>query len=219
MVILVFGDVHGNIIALEKLFKLEKSSTDLFISHGDIVNYGPWSNECVQYLNDIVNCKFAIGNHEQFYLQYNYIGNNIIAKTFFDFCFSRFDKKLLNVINFYTDKIIVDDFIIQHTINEQYIFSDTDISNLKLDTNYVIGHSHQQFKRLIGDKYLINTGSLGQNRQYLNQSCYVKINTQTKQIELKSFLFDIEQQINHMKSLNYPKICLDYYISKQIIST
>ena len=219
MVILVFGDVHGNIIALEKLFKLEKSSTDLFISHGDIVNYGPWSNECVQYLNDIFNCRIAKGNHEQFYLQSKYIGNNIIAKTFFDFCFSKFDKKLLEVINLYTEKIVVDDFTIQHTINGQYIFSDTDISNFEFDTNYVIGHSHQQFKKIIGKNYLINTGSIGQNRQYLNQSCYVKINTETKRVELKTFLFDIQKQINHMKSINYPDICLDYYISKKTLPT
>ena len=57
MIITVFGDVHGNIIALEKLFDLEKNQTDLFICHGDVVNYAPWSNDCVAFLENQSNCK------------------------------------------------------------------------------------------------------------------------------------------------------------------
>ena len=53
MIVTVFGDVHGNLIALEKLFEIEKGTTDLFISHGDIVNYGPWTNECIALLKEI----------------------------------------------------------------------------------------------------------------------------------------------------------------------
>ncbi|WP_291103340.1 MULTISPECIES: metallophosphoesterase family protein [unclassified Flavobacterium] len=215
MKIAIFGDVHGNLIALEKFFKLEKDTTDLFISHGDIVNYGPWSNECVQFLNDQTNCKVLKGNHEQFYLKGNYGGNNIIAKTFFEKCFENFNANLLDIIKKYDEKIVIDDYTIQHTINDSYIFSDTKLDDIVLDSNYIIGHSHQQFQRTVGNKLLINTGSIGQNRQYLNQSCYLKLDTNTKKITLKSFLHDIDKVINQMKSDNYPEICLDYYLSKQ----
>lgn len=61
---------------------------------------------------------------------------------------------------------------------------------------------------------LINTGSLGQNRSFINQSCYVKMNTETNKIELKSFIHDVDKVINHMKSKKYPEICINYYLSK-----
>ena len=56
MIVTVFGDVHGNLPALEKLFAIETSATDLFVCHGDLVNYGPWSNECVDFLETKNNC-------------------------------------------------------------------------------------------------------------------------------------------------------------------
>ena len=57
MILTIFGDVHGNLVALEKLFKIENEQTDLFVCHGDIVNYGPWTNECIAFLQNISNCK------------------------------------------------------------------------------------------------------------------------------------------------------------------
>ncbi len=79
----------------------------------------------------------------------------------------------------------------------------------------MIGHSHQQFFREKGAFKLYNTGSIGQNRQFINQSCYLKYDTTTQQVELKSYLHDIDKVINQMKSENYPQLCLDYYLSKK----
>lgn len=214
MVITIFGDVHGNLIALEKLFKIEKDSTDLFISHGDIVNYGPWSNECIQFLNIQSNCKLLKGNHEHFFLEGNYGGTNTIAKSFFDFCYNIFDKKELVTLKSYKDSITIDNYTIQHTIDNAYVFADTPL-DFEVSTNYVIGHSHQQFYRKIGNHFLYNTGSIGQNRQYINQSCYLKIDTDNKKVTLKSFLHNIDKVINQMKVFNYPKNCLEYYLSKE----
>ena len=208
MLITIFGDVHGNLIALEKLFELENSKTDIFVCHGDVLNYGPWSNECVQYLAGIPNCSILKGNHENYFTNGFYEGQNVIAKAFFEFCYSKFDKSLLNTIEDYQNQIRIESFTIQHTIYDQYIFADTDISK-------IIGHSHQQFVREKNEFKIYNTGSLGQNRQYINQSCYLKLDTTTKNIELKSFVHDISKVINQMKSEKYPAICIDYYLSKK----
>ena len=217
MVVSIFGDVHGNLVALEKFFRIEKDCTDLFVSHGDIVNYGPWSNECIQFLNDQNNCIILKGNHENIFLEGVYSGSNVIAKRFFEVCFNKFNPMLLKFIDRFDEKIIIDDYMIQHTINDTYIFFDTNLDSFHLSDNYIIGHSHQQFKRTIGDKFLINTGSIGQNRQFINQSCYIKYDTIKKSIELKSFIHDIDKVINKMQSENYPKICIDYYNLKQRI--
>ena len=214
MKIIIFGDVHGNLIALEELFRLEAKETDLFVSHGDVVNYGPWTNECILFLNEIKNCTLLKGNHEKYFLDGNYDGTNLIAQTFFQHCYAQFDQSLTTHIKNYQDELVLDNFTVKHTLNNQYIFADTDISEIPIDTNYMFGHSHQQFFREKNGFSLYNTGSIGQNRTYINQSCYLKYDTETGQVELKSFLHHIERVIKQMKSEKFPQLCIDYYLSK-----
>ncbi|MFK7000583.1 metallophosphoesterase [Flavobacterium oreochromis] len=218
MEIVIFGDTHGNIVALEKLVKLELNKVDLFISHGDVVNYGPWSNECVELLDSIPNCIRLKGNHEQYYINGYYPGENVIAKSFFENCHNKFDENLIKKISDYQEEYGLIDYKVRHTINDKYYFKDTSILENEIDENYIIGHSHQQFYRKIKDKKLINTGSIGQNREFINLSCYVKLNTETKQIKLLSYDHDIDKVINEMKIQKYPEICIDYYLSKKRIN-
>ncbi|ADQ79099.1 metallophosphoesterase [Paludibacter propionicigenes WB4] len=215
MKILIFGDVHGNLIALERLVKLEQSQVDFFVCHGDIVNYGPWTNECVRLLNDIPNVFVLKGNHEKYFIDGFYDGTNIVARASFEKCYASFDKSLVKVLDQYENQFQIDDFIIRHTIENRYIYANTNIADLKIDCNYIIGHSHQQFEGELNDYKLYNTGSLGQNRQFINKSCYLILNTDTKKVEFKSYIFDIKKVINEMKVQNYPQICIDYYLSKQ----
>lgn len=215
MKILIFGDIHGNLPALEKLFSIEKAGYDSFICHGDVVNYGPWSNECVSLLSERKEGILLLGNHEKYFIDGSYDGTNQIAKAFFEHCYTYFNKSLITEINTYKNKIQLENFVVKHTIFNQYIFADTDISNFAIESSYIIGHSHQQFERGKGDFKIYNTGSLGQNRQYINQSCYVKFDTISKDVEMKSFNHDINKVINKMKSERYPSICIDYYLSKK----
>lgn len=217
MIVTVFGDVHGNLVALEKLFELEKEQTDLFVCHGDVVNYGPWSDECVSFLAEVENIKLLKGNHEEFYIKGAYDGKNEVAQAFFNFCYSKFDKNLKSNISNYQDFTEIDDYRIQHTVGDRYVFEDTNIDNLVIDSNYIFGHSHQQFRRKKNDFSLYNTGSIGQNRSLLNLSCYLKYDTEKKTIELKNFVHDISKVIDEMVAVGYPEICLDYYRSKKLL--
>lgn len=217
MKFLVFGDVHGNLVALEQLFRIEKNNYDIFICHGDIVNYGPWSDECIQFLIEKKNGFLLLGNHEEYYIKGFYPGDNIVAKSFFEFCYPRFDKSMITDLKNFEVKINIEDYSIQHSINGLYIFKDTDINQLEFESNTIIGHSHQQFHRSINEKELYNTGSIGQNRTLLNVSNYLIVDTETKQVELKYFKHDIYKVISEMEKLNYPDICLSYYKSKKIL--
>jgi predicted phosphodiesterase len=214
MKIIIFGDVHGNLVALEKLFETEKSEADLFICHGDVVNYGPWTNDCINFLKDIPNTTLLKGNHEKYFIDGSYDGTNIIAQTFFSHCYKNFDKTLVKQIEGYGIQAQIEDYTVLHTINNQYIFADTDLSGIVINKNYMIGHSHQQFFSEINNFNIYNTGSIGQNRHNINQSCYLKYDTITKTVEMKSFLHDIDKVINQMKTEKYPQLCIDYYLFK-----
>lgn len=209
---LVFGDVHGNLPALEKMLIQEAHNFDALVCHGDVVGYGPWSNECVELLEEI-NCVCLQGNHEEYFLSGVYPGSNAIAKAFFEFAFPAFSKK--QIISNYSGCYHLPNFKIQHTINDAYIFPDTDMSLFQLDTNFIIGHSHYQFRKVVGSFDLINTGSVGQNRKFINRIDYLIINPEQDKINLKSIIYNVDVIISEMKRLKYPLLCIDYYKNKK----
>ena len=149
---LVCGDIHGNLPALELMLAKEKDNYDQFICHGDIVNYGPWSDDCVKLLNTIKDSILLKGNHEIYFLSGIYNGSNVIAKTFFNYCYDKFTE--FELIKKYSNSVLIGNYKIQHTILDKYIFLDTKID--QLDQDYIIGHSHQQYNRTIGNKKLVN---------------------------------------------------------------
>lgn len=217
MRVTVFGDVHGNLVALEQFLKIEQSETDLFVSHGDIVNYGPWTNECISLVKVLNNCIPLKGNHEHYFIDGLYDGKNEVAKAFFEFCYVKFDKTYISDLVNYKEQFVLSNFIIQHTIGNQYIFEDTNIDTIHIESDYIIGHSHQQYERQKNLFKLYNTGSLGQNRSLLNVSCYLKIDTEKRTVELKNFIHDIDKVIKQMQAEKYPSICIEYYKSKKIL--
>lgn len=210
MNVLICGDIHGNLPALELLLKQEANNYDLFISHGDVVNYGPWSNDCVDLLETLKYKILLYGNHEEYYLDGSYPGENIIAKTFFNFCYPTFNK--FNLIKAYNFKAIVGKYDIQHTIFDEYLYPDSNLE--RLDGNYIIGHSHYQFDRESDAYRLINTGSVGQNRKFIDLIEYVVYNSDTNKLQLKSIEYDPGIVINEMVVRNYPDLCIDYYKNK-----
>lgn len=209
MKVCLFSDVHGNLPAMEKML-VHSADADLYISLGDVVNYGPWSNECVELLNSIKHKICIRGNHEDAFIKGNYPGKNEIAKAFFEFCYPSFDKKEL--IDCYQTDYLLNDFKCVHTIEDSYIYPDTE---LNLDGNYFIGHSHRQFITSSNVFRLCNTGSIGQNRVNINLINYAEYNTNSRVIDLKTIAYDSDIVIDKMIEMKYPKLCIDYYKSKQ----
>jgi len=209
MKIAVLSDVHGNLPALELMLK-DAGKVDGYICLGDIVNYGPWSNECIDLICSLPNCTIVLGNHEQYFLTGSYDGTNIIAKTFFEFCYPSFARK--EKIKNLTDTYSLNGFTFSHTINNQYIYPDTKIS---LDGNYVIGHTHHQFKISDPPFVLYNPGSVGQNRKFINVINYMTLDTDSMKFDMKAITYDEQMIIGEMKKQKYPSACIKYYDDKQ----
>ncbi len=60
---LICGDIHGNLIALEKILRLESGKYDIFVFNGDIVNYGQRSNEFFDLIHYLRNRIVLKVNH------------------------------------------------------------------------------------------------------------------------------------------------------------
>jgi len=202
------SDIHGNLPALEIAIK-EAGNVDNYIVLGDVVNYGPWSNECVQMLEALPQCIKIRGNHEDYFINGECDCNNFVAKEFFKHCYV--DFKEISAIKNYEKEAKFENFICTHTLEDRYIFQDTD---LHLASNYIIGHSHRQYKANHNGFMLLNPGSVGQNRQYINEINFLIYDTSTDNMDFRSVLYDVDVVIDKMKKMEYPQICLDYYINK-----
>jgi predicted phosphodiesterase len=212
---LIIGDIHGNLPALEQVLAKEKNNFDQILCLGDVVNYGPWSDECVQLLAATENTTVLRGNHEEDFLRGSYSGSHHIAKMFFEFCYPKFTEFAL--INKYGFELKTGSFTICHTFNDLYLYPDSDLSSLGIPSNIIIGHSHYQFDRAVGTVRVINTGSVGQNRKHINLSEYLLYDHESGVIELKNNRFDVNTVLSKMAELYYPAECLGYYQEKSRI--
>ena len=115
MITVVFSDLHGNLPSLTKLRGLYPECNH-WLSLGDNVNYGPWSDECVQFIDQELNCLCLLGNHEEYFLSGVYPGQNIIARAFFEFCYERFSQQ--NIIMKYLDSTDIGSYHCTHTVED-----------------------------------------------------------------------------------------------------
>ena len=150
-----------------------------------------------------------MGNHEEAFINGFYSGNNTLVHSFFEKTYPTFMKK--ETISQFVNEIKLNDFVCIHTINDANIYPDTKIF---LNANYIIGHSHYQFKYSNNGFMLYNAGSVGQNRKYINEINYLIYDSETKAISMRSVIYDLELLLNQMRIENYPKVCIDYYSNK-----
>ena len=202
------SDIHGNLPALEIVLKF-LNKDDKIIILGDTVNYGPWSNECIDLLDDYDNKICLLGNHEEYFIN-GFYPNKGLVNDFFEFCYNNF--KNIKKIQSYKIQCSFNEFLCSHTIKDKYIFNDT---NVNIKKNHIIGHSHQQYKVKKKNFILINPGSVGQNRKNLNIISFCYFNHTDKKFYFKNEEYNSDVIINEMKSLKYPLNCINYYESKK----
>jgi len=203
------SDIHGNLPALEMVIASEK--VDGYLVLGDVVNYAPWSNECVDMLSSLSNCVCLMGNHEEYFINGEFSGKNDLVTSFFNQCIKDFDR--FEIISNYKKDYLFYDYSCVHTIENKYIFHDTEVN---LDKNYLIGHSHQQYQRVTNNYSLINPGSVGQNRKYINIINYMIYDSDKNSFEQNQLKYDIGLVLDKMKNENYPQECINYYKDKKI---
>jgi predicted phosphodiesterase len=199
--------VHGNLPAFEKMLAANRGIKKL-ISLGDVVNYGPWSNECVDLLETLPAVRLA-GNHEEDFIKGEYSGESELVKHFFNVCLETFsrDQQIRN----YEGQFQSGAFTCIHTIRDEYIYPD---SVIDVTGKYFIGHSHYQFDRRDKNYHVVNVGSVGQNRKEINVINYAVFEPEQNRVELKSLVYDVDIVINEMKAREYPQVCMDYYRNK-----
>lgn len=209
MRVLVYSDVHGNLPAFEKMLAVAPPF-DTTICLGDLVNYGPWSNECVDLALSLPHLAMIMGNHEEAFLAGAYPGNNPLVQEFFTTCYKNFDR--FKEIEKFRRQFELNPFIFVHTIENRNIYPDTDIV---LTDNFVIGHSHHQFCLQQQEYVLYNAGSVGQNRGLIDVVNYLVFDTDTGGMEMCETVYDVNLLLNRMRQQGYSEACISYYENKK----
>jgi putative phosphoesterase len=211
VLIAIFSDIHANLPALEKFVKCTKNSADAYICLGDVVNYGPWNDECLELIYSLPELILIEGNHEKLFLGVEPIEHELpLVQEFFDKSIQFFSRR--DLITNLTNAYEIGSFVCTHTVENKKIYMDSDI---EVTRNYIIGHTHHQFKIERSDKVIINCGSIGQNRKYINILNFALYDTSSGSITLSEELYPIEKFLEELAVRGYSQRCLNYYLSKQ----
>jgi predicted phosphodiesterase len=140
MKIAVFSDVHRSLPALEFFVAATRSAVDAYLCLGDVVNYGPWNDECLNIVLNLPHITLLEGNQERLFLgTAELMQEPPLVQTFYRHshkCFMQND-----LIAGLPETCRLGEFECRHTINGRKVYPDTLI---EVACDHLIGHSHHQ---------------------------------------------------------------------------
>jgi predicted phosphodiesterase len=229
----IYGDIHGNLHALEAVLKaFESEQIDAYLCTGDLVGYGAFPSECMQLVRNSCNHVVA-GNHDF----------AVCGKLTLEF-FNSYAKSAVlwtrdalseEELDYLAELPLVaeadpDTTVAHATIYDAHVFDyiqtqyDAHLSLQELKTTAgFVGHSHIPISFYLRDgvvgwtmdtvidlttceKALVNVGSVGQPRDENPQAAYAVYDTDEKKIWVKRVDYDIEGAITAIEKEGLPAI-------------
>ncbi len=216
MTIAIISDVHGNLEALNEVFKyVDNKNIEAVYCLGDIVGYGPNPNECVELVSQ--RCiKVVIGNHDHAALgltSTEYF--NDFAKISTHWTTNNLSEENKNYLHSLEFTYSSDQFLAVHSTPSaptlwHYILSEMDAQHeFKYFDERIcfIGHSHfpiifndragftraPKVKLESGDKFIVNVGSVGQPRDGNPKTCFCVYDEKESSIEFVRLDYEIDK--------------------------
>lgn len=209
---LLISDIHGNLEALKGV--LREENWDKIYCMGDIVDYGPSNQECVELIGEKADLVVR-GNHDN-------------AVAFGVDCGCGYEiKELSQEVRKITVKDITDDskdylrelpmtasteehFLTHASTDDLYKYLKPDTSEGEfegfgdIDQDIVLlGHTHIPMDREIDGKRYINPGSLGQPRDGDTRAAYAVL--EDGEITFERLDYDIGSVVEKMREKDYPE--------------
>ena len=232
MRVLILGDIHANLPALESVIKSAKEiGFDAIWCTGDIVGYYPWCNEVTQWVRENAQ-KCVMGNHDAI------IAGLLSPEYFSDWAYtsivwtekelSEENKKFISQLRLVLkegETTLVHDTPLR-PLSMEYILSPQEALEVMQKTPYRVvfyGHTHIPILFELGKnelkvvyeingytlrrdrKYLINPGSVGQPRDGIPLASFVIWDTERNVLFHKRVDFDKEKVIKELKKKGLPE--------------
>ncbi|NPA13084.1 MAG: metallophosphoesterase family protein [Aquificae bacterium] len=233
MRIAVLSDIHGNIHALEEVAKdIKNQSVDKIFCLGDIVNFGAYPKECLDWVKE--NCDITLKGENDIFVAdpEQLILPNPYAIQSADWTYDQLSQKDFDYINslenFYEEK----EFILTHdepTIPGTYHFLTSERDAKETFTCFdnrfcFYGHTHLQilfvkkpdgkviyqsggeYSMEDGEQYLISVGSVGQPRDKDPRAGYLIVDTEAGKITFRRIPYDVDKAVKSILSAGIPEV-------------
>lgn len=232
----VISDIHSNLEALTAVLKdIHERNVDEIICLGDIVGYGPNPNECLELIRS--NCSVCIkGNHDAATLESEISDTfNVYARLAIDYTRERLNDENLSFLESLPliETRNNDTFVHSspyYPDNWLYVFSEYDamlgFASFDEDCCY-IGHSHipkvfvENTEKHIferneievhfedDNRYIINSGSVGQPRDGDSRAAYGFIDSGSKVYQLIRVDYDYLTTQEKMRMNSLPEFLIN----------
>jgi predicted phosphodiesterase len=210
MIVAVFSDVHANLPALEAFEAAVRDVAEGYLCLGDIVDYGPWNDECLERIVALPGIQVVAGNHDRLFLDDSGLDEEApVVQEFYRASRASFTR--LDLLRDLPDELRLGPFRCTHTIDGQRVFADSEVC---VDSDYLIGHTHWQYSIRRGRWRIINPGSVGQNRERIDMVDYALYDTDVDQVTFARIRYDVSAFVAELRGRGYPAPCLAYYARK-----
>jgi putative phosphoesterase len=222
MRILLIADIHANWAALKKV---AEEPHDICLCLGDLVDYGVEPGPCINWVRE--HAQYVVrGNHDHGAAQnvavtarngFRYLTGLTRAITR-----ERLDESDLRYLSRLPVSRVVTlentRYLLVHASPrdplDEYASADPDFWTRRvqhLDADVVcVGHTHQQYVLTVGDRLVINPGSVGQPRDGDPRACYAVI--EDFKVELKRVEYPIEETVAALNATSLPEEARDLLI-------
>jgi putative phosphoesterase len=214
MRILVLADIHANWPALQVI----RETFDACFVVGDLVDYGLEPSPCIAWVKQHAT-ETVRGNHDHGAAQHVQVaGRNgfkyltSVTRPLTQERLSADERRYLSGMPV-TRNVTVGDtrFLLVHATPrdplDEYAVADVDFWSRRLqnvDANVVcVGHTHHPYVLAVGDKLVINPGSVGQPRDGDPRASYAVI--EDNRVELKRVEYDVEATIRTIQESTLPE--------------
>jgi predicted phosphodiesterase len=202
----IFSDVHANLPALESFVELTRADVDSYVCLGDVVDYGPWNDECLEMIHALPGAVLLEGNHERLFLGTEPIEHEIeLVQEFFSKSIEHFSRR--DLITNLPAEYFLNGFVCSHTIDGGKVYADTLIEPR---TNCFIGHTHHLFRVVRSGRTIVNCGSVGQHRGRGTTLTWAVYDTDHDDVTLHEAPYPVERFISELVAHGYPGRCVEY---------
>lgn len=217
----VFSDIHGNLLALNKMLDETSGRYDGYIFCGDVMGYYNHPAEVIDLMQTMPNLMAVRGNHDADYigqkrcdLLYKKYGSSYRTKL--TSCQLDYLKSLPEKIE---KKINGKNICVFHGTPNDYLNGRCYPTNKDFASYHegitFFGHTHYRMIRLVNGKCIINPGSLGQPRDGKGFS-YAIYDFVTDYCDFKTVEVNISQLHRDILANESNPRVIDYLVRKNI---
>ena len=203
MRIALFSDIHANLPAFEAfLTDLGSRKVDAVYCLGDMIGYNIWPNEVIAQIRNRGIATLA-GNHDQKIKGHAYELVSSDNRAYLNTlpAHIRLEYSNVNIVLAHGSIRSINEYVLED-LDESYVLGM--MSEAKADV-LCVGHSHLPYHRIIGEKHVVNIGSVGKPKDGNPDGCYVLLTIEDSiKVEFIRFAYDIERAANAVEASPLP---------------